>query len=190
MPTLRTRILDAGVELICDDGWNKVTMSQLARRAGISRQMVYKEIGARDVLARAIVDRHVGRFLAGAIERLRAHGADAQAGIGAAVEYVLRTAAEDPLLKAVLSAAHGGGQDLLPLLTADPEPVLERGIEAITHEARALYPGLPAATLGTLVEMVVRLTLSHLAQPTGPVEKAVAQATWLVRAASRAGDVA
>ncbi|TVT33124.1 TetR/AcrR family transcriptional regulator [Amycolatopsis rhizosphaerae] len=198
MGTLRERILDAGVELICNHGWDRVTMSQLARRVGVSRQMVYKEIGARDVLAKAIIGRHADRFLAGVVEHLHAHGADAAAGIGAAVDYVLRAAADDPLLKAVLGAPHVGEEDLLPLLTTNPEPVLARAVETVFFHARTLYAdaGLSPDCLATLVEVVVRLTLSHLTQPSGPIEHAVAQAIWVVRGAlqappvsSAAGDV-
>ncbi|GHF69030.1 AcrR family transcriptional regulator [Amycolatopsis bartoniae] len=183
MPTLRDRILDAGVELICTAGWDRTTMAQVADRVGVSRQMVYKEIGARDKLARAIVVRHAEVFLSGVVERLREHGPDPLAGIPAAVEYVLRAAADDPLLKAVLAAGHGGTQDLLPLLTIQPEPVLGRALATLQAESAALYRGLGLADLPTLVEVVVRLTLSHLVQPSGPVERAVGQAEWLVRAA-------
>ncbi|WP_091512156.1 MULTISPECIES: TetR family transcriptional regulator [Amycolatopsis] len=181
--TLRDRILDAGVELICTVGWDRVTMGQLAQRVGVSRQMVYKEVGARDTLARAIVARHAELFLSGVVDRLRAHGADAATGIPAAVEYVLTAAADDPLLKAVLSAAHGGTQDLLPLLTTDRGPVLRHALSTVLAEATELYGGLGLADLPTLAEVVVRLTLSHLVQPSGPVEHAVAQAAWVTRAA-------
>lgn len=193
MTTLRERILDAGVGLICTEGWDRVTMSQLARHVGVSRQMVYKEIGARDTLARAIVTRHADRFLAGVTEQLRAHGTDIGTGIPAAVDYVLRAAADDPLLKAVLSAAHGGTQDLLPLLAVQSEPVLERALAVMQREAGERYGGLGLARLPDLVEVVVRLTLSHLIQPSGPVEHAVEQAGWLVESAlvaSGARDVA
>ncbi|GAB2977307.1 TetR/AcrR family transcriptional regulator [Amycolatopsis acidiphila] len=181
MTTLRERILDAGVGLICTEGWDRVTMSQLAHHVGVSRQMVYKEVGARDTLARAIVTRHADRFLAGVTDQLRAHGEDIVAGVSAAVDYVLRAAADDPLLKAVLSAAHGGTQDLLPLLAIQPEPVLERAVHTVLREAGELYGGLGLPRLPELVEVVVRLTLSHLIQPFGPVEQASEQVAWLVR---------
>lgn len=183
MSDLCERILDAGAELICDTGWDRVTMSQLARRAGISRQMVYKEYGSRDKLARAIISRHADRFLDGVVQRLREHRTDLAAAVSAAVEWVLRAAAEDPLLKAVLSAAHGGTQDLLPLLTTNPEPVLERAVQTVHTEASRLWADIPAADLAHLVEVVVRLTMSHLLQPFAPVDHAVRQADWLVRAA-------
>lgn len=184
---LRERLLDAAAELTCADGWNAVTMGAVADRVGISRQSVYKEIGSKAALGEAVISRETDRVLTGVIGRLRAHGEDAVAGIPAAVDYVLAAGADNPLIKAILVGAHGGDADLLPLLAARPEPVLARAIAAVGAEARELYRGLPVApqTLDRLSEIVVRLTLSHLMQPTGPVEEAVAQARTIVEDALR-----
>lgn len=181
MSDLRERILATGAELICDAGWDRVTMSQLAQRAGVSRQMVYKEFHSRDNLARAIISRHADRFLTGVVQRLRDHGGDPAGGVTAAVGWVLSEAASDPLLRAVLSAAHGGTQNLLPLLTTNPEPVLDRAVQVVHEEAAALWPEVVRPEdLGHLVEVIVRLTMSHLLQPSAPLDHVVAQADWLV----------
>jgi AcrR family transcriptional regulator len=181
---LRERLLDAAAELICADGWNAITMGAVADRVGISRQSVYKEIGSKAALGEAVVTRETDRVLAGVTGQLRAHGTDAAAGIPAAVGYVLRAGADNPLIKAILVGAHGGDADLLPLLAARPEPVLARAISVAGVAAHDLYGGLPLArgTLDQLIEIVVRLTLSHLMQPTGPVDDAVAQARLVVEA--------
>ena len=182
---LRERLLDAAAELICADGWNAITMGAVADRVGISRQSVYKEIGSKAALGEAVISRETDRVLTGVTGQLRAHGDDAVAGIAAAVDYVLRAGADNPLIKAILVGAHGGDADLLPLLATRPEPVLARAIAVVGAQARDLYGGLPLAprTLDRLSEIVVRLTLSHLMQPTGPVEEAVAQARLIIEAA-------
>lgn len=184
---LRERLLDTAAELICADGWNSLTMGAVADRVGISRQSVYKEIGSKAALGEAVITRETDRVLTGVTGRLRAHGGDAVAGIPAAVDYVLRAGADNPLIKAILVGAHGGDADLLPLLAARPEPVLARAIAVVGAQARDLYGGLPLAppTLDRLSEIVVRLTLSHLVQPTGPLEEAVAQARTIIEAALR-----
>jgi AcrR family transcriptional regulator len=186
---LRERMLDATAEMICADGWQAVTMARVADRVGISRQSVYKEIGSKTVLGEAVVARETDRVLAGVIDRLRAHGADAASGIPDAAHYVLRTSADNPLIKAILVGAHDGigahGADsgLLPLLAIRPEPVLGRAIAAVRTEARVLYAatGLPPEAIDQASEIVIRLTLSHM-QPTGPIEHAVAQVAALVEA--------
>jgi AcrR family transcriptional regulator len=182
---LRERMLDATAAMICGDGWPAVTMARVADEVGISRQSVYKEIGGKTALGEAVVARETDRVLAGVIGRLRAHGADATAGIPDAAGYVLRTGADDPLIKAILVGAHGGDSDLLPLLAIRPEPVLGRAIAAVRAEARTLYAGLglPQQTIDQVSEIVVRLTLSHLMQPTGPIDQAVAQIRTLIEAA-------
>jgi AcrR family transcriptional regulator len=184
---LRDRLLDAAAELTCADGWNAVTMGAVADRVGISRQSVYKEIGSKAALGEAVITRETDRVLTGVTGQLRAHGDDAVAGIPAAVGYVLAAGADNPLIKAILVGAHGGDADLLPLLAARPEPVLARAIAVVGAQARDLYSGLPLAprTLDRLSEIVVRLTLSHLMQPTGPIEEAVAQARTIVEDALR-----
>jgi AcrR family transcriptional regulator len=183
---LRERLLDAATAQICSGGWSAVTMARVADQVGVSRQSVYKEIGSKTALGEAVITRETGRVLAGVIGQLREHGTDAAAGIPAAADYVLRTAAGNPLIKAILVGA-AGGDELLPLLAGRPDPVLAPAIAVVRAEARARYAGLPlaAGTLDQLSEIVVRLTLSHLMQPTGPIAEAVAQVRVLTEAALR-----
>ena len=180
---LRERLLDAAAALICADGWSAVTMARVADEVGVSRQSVYKEIGSKTALGEAVIARETERVLDGVIGRLREHGTDAAAGIPAAADYVLRTGAGNPLIKAILVGA-AGGDELLPLLAGRPDPVLGRAIAVVRAEARARYGGLPltAGTIDRVSEIVVRLTLSHLMQPTGPIDEAVAQVRALVQA--------
>lgn len=185
---LRERILDVTAEMICAEGWPAVTMARVAGQVGVSRQSVYKEIGSKTALGEAVVARETDRVLAGVTERLRTHGADAIAGVPDAAGFVLRTGADNPLIKAILVGAPGalgGAGDLLSLLAIRPDPVLGRAIAAVRAEARVLYAGLPltGAAIDQVSEIVVRLTLSHLMQPTGLIDQAVAQVRALVQAA-------
>nr|WP_239028485.1 TetR family transcriptional regulator [Pseudonocardia acidicola] len=178
-------MLDAAAEITSERGWDGVTMSRVAARVGVSRQSVYNEIGSKDALAEAMITRETDRFLAGVSERLAAHPGDLGAGLGAAVDFTLRAAADNPLIKAVVSAAHGAADDLLPLVTIRPEPVLERAVAAVVKQVRTVHPDLTLAgpgadTLTSLVEVVARLTLSHLVQPTAAIEQAVRQVRWIV----------
>ncbi|HEX4061138.1 MAG TPA: TetR family transcriptional regulator [Streptosporangiaceae bacterium] len=183
---LRERMLDVTAEMICAEGWHAVTMTRVADQVGVSRQSVYKEIGSKTALGEAVVARETDRVLASVIDRLRAHGADATAGIPDAAGYVLRTSADNPLIKAILLGAPGGDSDLLPLLAIRPEPVLGRAVAVVRAEAAMLYRGLlPPAAIDLSSEIVVRLTLSHLMQPTGPIEDAVAQIRALIEAVLR-----
>src|SRR4051794_26638863 len=44
-PTLRERLVAAGVAFTTEQGWSQVTMARLAEAVGVSRQTVYNEIG-------------------------------------------------------------------------------------------------------------------------------------------------
>src|SRR3954454_23172584 len=86
---LRTRVLDAAWEVTKAEGWSAVTMGAVAGRVGISRQHLYHEIGTKQDLGNALVDRETDGFLAVMCDQLRAHPSDPVAGVGAAVEHAL-----------------------------------------------------------------------------------------------------
>jgi AcrR family transcriptional regulator len=179
---LRERLLDAATELICAEGWDALSMTRVARQVGVSRQAAYKQISSKAALGEAVIARETDRVLAGVIDRLRAHGADPVGGITAAAGYVLHASSSSPLIKALLTDGRGGAPGLLPLVTTRPEPVLARAIAAVGAVAQDCYGALPldSQTISRLTEIVVRLTLSHLVQPTGPIDEALAQIRLLI----------
>lgn len=174
---LRDRMLDAARTMVVTEGWGAVNMSRVAKEVGISRPVLYKEIGTKQALADALIERELGIYLAGIAETLAEYPADMIAGMTAAADYALRNAGNNTLIKAVLSARSEGDTALLPALMSDPEPVLGRAVAALTGTVRELHllAELSDEELTSVVEIMVRLTLSHLFQPTGSVDRAVAQ---------------
>ncbi|MGW6422938.1 TetR family transcriptional regulator [Nocardia sp. NPDC055053] len=174
---LRDRMLDAARTMVVTEGWGAVNMSRVAKEVGISRPVLYKEIGTKQALADALIERELGVYLAGIAETLAAHPADMIAGMTAAADYALRNAGDNTLIKAVLAARGEGDTALLPALMSEPEPVLGRAVAALTGTVRELHllAELSDEELTSVVEIMVRLTLSHLFQPTGSVDRAVTQ---------------
>lgn len=174
---LRDRMIDAARTMVVTEGWGAVNMSRVAKEVGISRPVLYKEIGTKQALADALIERETGIYLTGIAETLAEHPADPLAGMTAAAEYTLRTAGDNTLIKAVLSARQDGDTALLPALVSDPEPVLGRAVVALTATVREQYEfaAMTDDELISIVEIMVRLTLSHLFQPTGSADRAVAQ---------------
>ncbi|MFC9962791.1 TetR family transcriptional regulator [Nocardia ignorata] len=174
---LRDRMLDAARTMVVSEGWGAVNMSRIAKEVGISRPVLYKEIGTKQALADALIERETGIYLSGVADTLAEHPADPLAGITAAAEYTLRTAGDNTLIKAVLSARQDADTALLPALVSDAQPVLVRAVDALTITVRDYYrlPQLSDEGITMIVEIMVRLTLSHLFQPTGSVDRAVAQ---------------
>jgi AcrR family transcriptional regulator len=182
---LHDRLLDAARDITTAEGWSALTMGAVASRAGISRQHLYNEIGTKQQLGNALVSRETGEFLGVMCEQLRAYPTDLVAGVGAAVRAALDHGSRNTLLKAVLGADDPRGESLLPLLTARPDAVLMQAKQALASELAALRLGndLTTADLDVYVDGIVRLVLSHLAQPAGPAEHAITQARWMTCAA-------
>ncbi|WP_227981677.1 TetR family transcriptional regulator [Nocardia spumae] len=172
---LRERVIDTARRLVCTEGWGAVNMSRVAKEVGVSRPVLYKEIGTKQDLADVVIANEVDVFLVGIAENLAAHPDDVISGVLAAIEFTLRTGADNMLLKAVLSGRSAPDTALLPALMTEPEPVLGRAIEAVTAAIRERYElaGVTDEELAPVAETVVRLALSHLFQPTGSVEAAL-----------------
>jgi AcrR family transcriptional regulator len=180
---LRTRIIDTARELVCTEGWGAVNMSRVAKEVGVSRPVLYKEIGTRQELADVVIAHELETFFVGITAALAEHPGDLVAGLTHAADYTLRTGADNTLLKAVLSGRSTADTSLLPALTTEPEPVLGRALVAVTAAVRAQYGPAPDE-LDTVIEAVVRLSLSHLFQPTGPIDRAVHQIHLVLDAAA------
>ncbi|MBT2527578.1 TetR/AcrR family transcriptional regulator [Streptomyces sp. ISL-99] len=73
MPTAREALLDAALTALAPRPWSGVRMVGVAAAAGVSRQTLYNEFGSKDGLARALVRREAGGYLAG-VERVLAGG--------------------------------------------------------------------------------------------------------------------
>ena len=110
--SLRDDLLDAAAELIAQRGYKGVRMQDIADANGVSRQTVYNEFGYRMSLTQALMLRDHERYLDGVDDALSSHD-DLHEAVAAAVSFSLRTAADDPLKKAILTGA--GSEDLLPL---------------------------------------------------------------------------
>jgi AcrR family transcriptional regulator len=185
---LRERVLDAAYDLVCSEGWRAVNMSRIAIQVGISRQVLYKEFGAKQAVGEALVQRETDRFVGGVVSAIQAHPDDLAAGLAAGAAFTLRAGADDALVKASMTRARSAEVGLTPLLTAGSRPIWAGAMEAIAGAARDFYD-LPASIerqLKSIVEVDVRLTFSHMWQPMSSVDEAVQQIYTTVRALCRA----
>jgi AcrR family transcriptional regulator len=158
--------------------WSNVTMSDVARTAGVSRQTLYKEFGSRDEFAQAFVI-HVGeRFLDEVDAAVRQHLDDPRAAIGAALEIFLRTAGEDPLVRILLSDDGTGG--MLPFVTTQGMPVVVFATARLFETIREGWPEAPPDKAQLLAESLVRLAISYVTAPSADPERTAAQAGELL----------
>ena len=178
--SLRLRILDAAAELTATEGWSAITMVKLGDLAGVSRQSVYNEVGSKPALAEALVMRELEGFL-GAVDAELKTAPTLPTAIERASEAVFVRAADNPLLLAIASSAHGNSSDLLPFLTTNSQALIATASDLISLRIRELFPTVAIGDkeLTIAVDAIVRLVLSHVMQPSGTPADEAAAVAWI-----------
>lgn len=175
---LRGRVLDGADDLLRVRPWAQISMADIAKAGGVSRQTVYNEFGSREAFAQEYVLREADRFLTAVRDCVLEHRDDPQVAVEAAFRLFLEAAAERPLIRAIAS---GDGTDgLLALVTTDGGPVLQVATDRLADVMHTGWPQAPAAETRVLAETVVRLGISHAALPTGPAPEAAATVARLL----------
>jgi AcrR family transcriptional regulator len=172
-------LLAAARWVVVAGDWERMPLAELAARAGVSRQTLYKEFGSKDGLAQALSARETEIYLSELATVLEAFPDDPVAGTRAAVAHTLRTGADDPLLKAILSSARGPSE-LLPLLTTRAEPLLESSRKLLTAYLTSHWPHLSTRDVALVADAAIRLTVSHLVLPLAPIERTAEDIATLV----------
>ncbi|MGO4254981.1 TetR family transcriptional regulator [Marmoricola sp. RAF53] len=164
--TWRERLIVEAADLTKAGGWQAITMAKLADRVGVSRQTVYNEIGSKQQLAEAMIMRELEVFLRSVDAAFTDHPDNLVTAIRQAAYAVLSNARNNPLLHAVLSASHGAESQLLPLLTTQVEPIIDAAHGLIRGHLESYDVPLDESRVDALVDMVIRLVLSHVTAPT------------------------
>ena len=178
-PTMRERVLEAAVTLTTKVGWAQVTMARLADEVGVSRQTVYNEIGTKPRLAEAMILRELERFLGLVTLAFDAHPTDLVAAIRDASRSVLGASQDNLLLKAIVSATHGADTELLPLLTTHAGALLSTSKAVVVERVAPYDVPLAPDQLEAAIDMVVRVVLSHVMQPSASPARTADDLAWI-----------
>ena len=108
-------IIDAGIEAVSLYGLAKLSMSDVASRAGISRPTLYKHFGSRDELVAAAVQREAESLVLSVLRAADGHESPAES-LEAAIAAALQQTREHPLLDRIIRTEP---ESLLPYLTTD-----------------------------------------------------------------------
>ena len=160
---LRETLFGAARDQLAERAWSEVTMADIAAAAGVSRQNLYKEFGNRNEFGLAFVIHEGERFLDGVDAAVRQHLDDPRAAVGAALELVLSSAGEDPLVRILLSDDGTGG--MLPFVTTQGMPVVAWATARLARVIEEGWPGASKADVLLLSECLVRLAISHITAP-------------------------
>ena len=177
--TMRDRIVEAAVAMTTESGWAAVTMGSVAERVGVSRQTVYNEVGTKPGLAEAMILHELDRFLHVVTRAFDDNPTDLVAAIRAASCHVLELAQDNKLLHAVVSATHGADTELLPLLTTHSESLLAAAKLVVGERITPYDIRVDDAHLDAAIDMVVRVVLSHVMQPSGTPAQTADDIAWI-----------
>jgi AcrR family transcriptional regulator len=102
MTQTSTAILDATLEAVLETGVRRTTLTDVARRAGVSRMTVYRHYPDVDAVLRDLMTRELGAILA--TVAARADGVDGRARLVAMLLDGIRELRTHPVLQRVLEA--------------------------------------------------------------------------------------
>ena len=157
----RERILDATNVAMARHGLAKLSLEDVAKEAGMSRQTVYRYFGSKDALITATILREEETLLHQMAEAVRSHQ-DLRPAMEAAIVTGLTAAREHPLLDRLLATEP---EAFLPFLTTGAGPVLSAAhpfIEALLEER---LPHVPRPTLSRVADATTRLFISYAINP-------------------------
>ena len=160
---LRDSILDGMRELLLTRDWSSITLSDVAKAAGISRQTIYNEFGSRQGLAQGyalrLADRLVGQIQGAIID----NAGDVYAAFLQGFRDYFAESAADPLVISLLTGT--SKPDLLQIITTDSAPIITHCSARLTQLFMTSWVRCSEEDAGVLARAIVRLALSYISMP-------------------------
>jgi AcrR family transcriptional regulator len=183
----REQLLDVAKRLVGEQGFHDVSIEAIARRAGITRPVIYAHFDDLDALLEAMLEREALRALAqlGTIlpGPLPSGGDRAEALLGALRGYLEAIRADPVTWRLVLMPPEGAPQVLRDQVERGRDGVLAVLAEVVgpglSPDRPSPDPALTARLLSALSDEAARLLLTD--PETYPMERLMAHAEWLLR---------
>ena len=160
---LRDSVLDAMRDLLLTRDWSAITLSDVARVAGISRQTIYNEFGSRQGLAQGYALRLADRLVDAIHAALDANVGNIYEAFLAGFRSFFAESASDPLVISLLSGV--AKPDLLQLITTDSAPIITRASARLSLALTQTWVATSDEDAGVLARAIVRLALSYVSMP-------------------------
>jgi AcrR family transcriptional regulator len=178
-PARREHLLDAAKAAIAEDGFHGVSIESVARRAGITRPIVYRHFEDLSALLDALVVRETAR----ALDQLALPselGGDPREGLLDTLRAYLQAVESDPVTWRLVLVPPEGAPVLLRKRIAAGRAAVVKQLAATT--ASSPDPELTARALSAVADEAARLLLSDPERY--PVERLLDHARWLLFSAS------
>jgi AcrR family transcriptional regulator len=160
---LRDSVLDAMRDLLLTRDWSAVTLADVAKAAGISRQTIYNEFGSRQGLAQGYALRLADRLVDSVHAALDANVGNMYEAFLQGFRAFFAESASDPLVISLLSGV--AKPDLLQIITTDSAPIITRASERLTLAFTTTWVATSDEDAGVLARAIVRLALSYVSMP-------------------------
>jgi AcrR family transcriptional regulator len=149
------RLLDAARACVLAVGVRRTTLTDVARRAGVSRMTLYRRFPDLEAVLAALMTREFGRLVADAAER--ADGTTTRARVVAMVVHGSRALAHDPLFVRLLDV---DPELLLPYVTRRlggmQKLAVAAGAEVLAVQDGSVRTDVPPAVLSAAIELIAR----------------------------------
>ena len=160
---LRDSVLDAMRDLLLSRDWSAITLSDVARAAGISRQTIYNEFGSRQGLAQGYALRLADRLVDTVKGALDANIGNIYESFLQGFRAFFAESAADPLVISLLTGV--AKPDLLQLITTDSAPIISRASTRLATAFTQTWLATSDDDAGVLSRAIVRLCLSYVSMP-------------------------
>ena len=160
---LRDSILDGMRELLLTRDWSSITLSDVAKAAGISRQTIYNEFGSRQGLAQGYALRLADRLVDQIESAINDNVGDVYAAFLQGFRDFFTESAADPLVISLLTGTTK--PDLLQLITTDSAPIITRCSARLTESFMNSWVRASEEDSGVLARAIVRLCMSYVSMP-------------------------
>ena len=157
----RELLLVVAVECAGDFGLARLSMADVARRAGVSRQTLYRYFTSKEELLAAAVAAEAELLLSECLSAALSERTP-RAGLQAALTRGLEAPRQHPLLTRLLRTEP---ESLLPLLTSHQGPVMARVRQVL--DVLLADDGVALSRRPAVVDLLARLVLSHAICPSG-----------------------
>ncbi|RJQ66849.1 TetR/AcrR family transcriptional regulator [Pseudonocardiaceae bacterium YIM PH 21723] len=158
------KILDAARTEFEAFGLRRVSMEDVAKRAGVHRVTVYRRFDSKNTLFNAVITQRLQEYLVELDARLDATEGGLAEEFAEAFVFAMHFARTDPLITRLLASEP---ETILPVVTMDSEALMGIAVTILAERLRN-HPdaaGWPAAEPEIVAELAIRIGLSHAFNP-------------------------